>query len=49
MTIVTKKYVPFAKNNTKVQRSIIIDFAGSRPSTGQETGNQKNIWDYFMI
>lgn len=49
MTIMTKKYAPFTKN-TKVQKNIIIDFAGSYSnSSQQENVNQKNVWDYLMI
>lgn len=51
MTIVTKKFSNFLKSNsTQVQRSVVIDFAGSRPGIyQQDNGSQKNIWDYFLI
>ncbi len=36
MTILTKKYSNFAKVGTSTcQKTVVIDFAGSRPSTFQ--------------
>lgn len=50
MTIVTKKYMSFPKNSVQTQKSIIIDFANSRPSASHlENNMQRNIWDYVII
>lgn len=46
----TKKYSSFTKSNTKVQKNIVIDFAGSYSNSAQQdNGSQKNVWDCFII
>lgn len=53
MTIMTRKYPNCAKiGNSYSQKTVVIDFAGSRPSSFQKDYNsttQKNVWDYFLI
>ena len=51
MTIASKRYSNCLKiGNNNVQKTIVIDFAGSRKlDTPQRTGMQKGLWDYFLI
>lgn len=51
MTIASKRYSNCLKiGNNNVQKTIVIDFAGSRQlDTPQRTGMQKGLWDYFLI
>lgn len=51
MTIAAKKYSNCVKiGNNNIQKTVIIDFAGSRPMISQQqSGMQKGLWEYFLI